>query len=225
MLASPPLAGLLRNDPPPILTNLPWRRLEFERGTRVEAQSSIHVVTRGLIASVCTLSDGRQQIISLFMPGDVIDAEEMVRDCSAVFIGKGAGQLAYLLRAEFCAAIPDRDGQAWLCRVVAAHSARKTMLLRSLGIQTAAQRMAHLFCEFYLRMKAVDQTVGYSFALPLTQPDLAEMTGLSAVHTNRTLQELRHQNLISFEHRNATILDWEGLKELADFDSAYLQES
>jgi CRP-like cAMP-binding protein len=92
----------------------------------------------------------------------------------------------------------------------------------SLGRRSALSRMAHLFAELLVRLEIVGETDGNSFEFPLTQQELGECLGLTAVHVNRTLQELRRRNLIELENRRATILGLEGLHTLAEFDPFYL---
>jgi CRP-like cAMP-binding protein len=63
---------------------------------------------------------------------------------------------------------------------------------------------------------------GQSFQLPLTQSDIADMVGLSVVHVNRMIQELRASGLIRWDRKTVTVLDINRLRELADFDPTYL---
>jgi len=92
----------------------------------------------------------------------------------------------------------------------------------SLGQRSALSRMAHLFCELHARLELVGRTTGNSYELPLTQRELAECLGLTVVHANRTLQELRRRGLVEFENRQLTILDRRGIEGVAEFDPAYL---
>ena len=82
--------------------------------------------------------------------------------------------------------------------------------------------MAHLFCEMVTRYRAIDLARDYACDLPLTQSDLADALGLSTVHVNRTLQELREAGLVSWGGTRLAVLDWEALKQVGDFDPAYL---
>jgi CRP-like cAMP-binding protein len=82
--------------------------------------------------------------------------------------------------------------------------------------------MAHLFCELYLRLKVIGATQGTSYEFPLTQRELSECLGMTVVHINRTLQELRRRGLVEAEGRRLTILDKPGLEGVASFDPRYL---
>jgi CRP-like cAMP-binding protein len=95
-------------------------------------------------------------------------------------------------------------------------------LALSLGQRSAIARMAHLFCELYVRLDVVGRTKGNRYEFPLTQRELSECLGLTVVHVNRTLQELRRKGLVEFENRHLTIVDRLGLEGIAEFDPNYL---
>ena len=95
----------------------------------------------------------------------------------------------------------------------------------NLGQRQAPSRIAHVFCELMLRMEAVGLAQDRSCHLGLTQEDLGQATGLSLVHVNRTLQDLRGQGLISFAQGRLTIHDWDRLVEVGDFRPDYLHQS
>lgn len=95
-------------------------------------------------------------------------------------------------------------------------------LALSLGQRSAMARMAHLFCELYMRLDAVGRARPDGFEFPLTQRELSECLGLTVVHANRTIQELRRRRLVEMENRRLTILDRRGLEGLAEFDPSYL---
>lgn len=92
----------------------------------------------------------------------------------------------------------------------------------SLGRRSAASRMAHLFCEVLERLRLVGLTEGNSFDFPLTQQEIGECLGLTSVHVNRTLQQLRKRQLIAVENRRATILDLPALQCVGEFKADYL---
>ena len=92
----------------------------------------------------------------------------------------------------------------------------------SLGQRSAISRMAHLFCELYLRLDVVGRTRNNGYEFPLTQRELSECLGLTVVHANRTLQELRRRGLVELENRHLTIRDMRGLEGVAEFDPGYL---
>jgi CRP-like cAMP-binding protein len=92
----------------------------------------------------------------------------------------------------------------------------------NLGRRDALERVAHVICELYARMRVVGMVDGNSFGFPVTQTDLADATGLSTVHLNRTLQELRGSGLITLKDRVLTILDLQALSTTGMFNPNYL---
>jgi CRP-like cAMP-binding protein len=92
----------------------------------------------------------------------------------------------------------------------------------SIGRRTPIARLAHLFCELFLRFQMVGLTQDMSYPLPVTQTDLSDVLGLSLVHTNRTCAALRVEGLATFSQRRVTIHDWEALQRTAEFNPQYL---
>jgi CRP-like cAMP-binding protein len=86
----------------------------------------------------------------------------------------------------------------------------------------AFSRIAHLFCELIVRMQSVGLCSDYTIELPLRQSDIADAVGMSTVHVNRTLQELRKQKLIKFTRGTLTAMDWPRLCVAGQFDEIYL---
>jgi CRP-like cAMP-binding protein len=93
-----------------------------------------------------------------------------------------------------------------------------------LGRRSAHQRIAHVLCEMALRFKAVGLGDEGGYELPATQAELADALGLTAVHVNRVLQDLRRSELIVLRGRTLTILDWDGLQHAGEFDPGYLHQ-
>lgn len=92
----------------------------------------------------------------------------------------------------------------------------------SLGRRTALSRMAHFFCEMRVRLGLVGLVDEQSYLLPLTQAQLGECLGLTGVHVNRTLKQLRNIGPVEFRNGRVTISDWDALKGIAEFDERYL---
>jgi hypothetical protein len=92
----------------------------------------------------------------------------------------------------------------------------------NLGSRDSLTRVAHLICEIVCRLRAVGQARDFRFPSPFTQCDLAAACGISAVHANRIIQELRRKRLLHWQSRTITIADWRGLVDLAGFDPDYL---
>jgi CRP-like cAMP-binding protein len=92
----------------------------------------------------------------------------------------------------------------------------------NVGQRDATSRIAHLLCEFALRLHAAGLSQERSYELPMTQEQIADAVGLTPVHVNRVLQTLGRTNLILREKRAVTILDWDALRDVGDFNSRYL---
>jgi len=95
----------------------------------------------------------------------------------------------------------------------------------NVGRRDARERIAHLLCELADRLRSAGLANGQPYDFPLTQEQLADCTGLTAVHTNRTLQGLRRDGLISLSSSQLTILDWDRLAEIGDFNERYLHHA
>jgi CRP-like cAMP-binding protein len=93
----------------------------------------------------------------------------------------------------------------------------------SLGARDALQRLAHLICEFAARLEIVGLLKNNAFDIPFTQAQISQAAGLSVVHVNRTLQELRKRRLITWSGTTVTLLDRKQLEWIADFAPEYLQ--
>lgn len=94
--------------------------------------------------------------------------------------------------------------------------------LFNVGSRPSPQRLAHLLCELLIRVRAAGLTDDHRFYLPLSQAQLSEAMGITVVHTNRVMAQLREEGLIIFEGRQVDVMDWPGLKKYADFEARYL---
>lgn len=121
---------------------------------------------------------------------------------------------------ELTQASPEIAGLFWRDTLIDAAIFREW--LAGVGRRTAHQRIAHLICEVYSRVRAVGLADGETFQLPVTQVELADSLGLSAVHVNRVLQDLRREGLIDYSGRYVVIGNWPRLQARGDFDPEYL---
>jgi CRP-like cAMP-binding protein len=91
--------------------------------------------------------------------------------------------------------------------------------------RSAYERVSHLLLEVFTRLHAVGLTTGMTFLMPLTQELIGDALGLTTVHVNRTFRSLRADKLIAIDGQFVTILDFEALSLLSDFENSYLAES
>lgn len=178
----------------------------------------------GIAARYKLLPDGGRQIVSLHVAGDVIDLHTTILKVADHSVAAfGPARIAYLSHEALRAVIDASPAIAralWREALVDAAIAREWLL--NVGRRDAYGRIAHLFCELALRMEVVGLYRGGSFPLPLTQGDLADATGLTPVHVNRTMQRLRADGLVSTRGTELCIHDWDGLALAGTFDPAYL---
>jgi CRP-like cAMP-binding protein len=188
-----------------------------------ELNSSV-LLLDGWLARSKDLASGERQVTQLHVAGDFADLHGFVlghvdhdvlalTDCRVKMVPHE--RLRDLMR-DF----PRLLHAYWFMTNVDAAITRELAL--SLGQRSAIARMAHLFCELHARLQLVDRARADGYDFPLTQRELAECLGLTVVHANRTLQELRRRGLVELGNRRLTIRDRRGLAGLAEFDPAYL---
>jgi CRP-like cAMP-binding protein len=170
------------------------------------------------------VGNGGRQILSIHIPGDVVDIQHAmlgVADHNIQMLT--AGEVA-LIPAETVKEIAFKYpaiGQAlWLETLVDGAIFREW--IANVGRRDARTRISHLLCEFAVRLHTAGLTDGHRYELPMTQEQLGDATGLTGVHVNRTMQALRTDGLITSNKRAITIENWKALTTVGDFDTAYL---
>ncbi|WP_367161275.1 Crp/Fnr family transcriptional regulator (plasmid) [Kozakia baliensis] len=189
-----------------------------------ETPQGVNLIMEGWAYRYKQLEDGRRQILAFFLPGDLCDLNiELLRtmDHSIGAITSVKYQSVSSARIEQLTNTSPRVEKAlhWETLVNIAIQREWTV---NLGQRRGIERIAHLFCELFLRLSAIGQTSASECEMPLTQTDLADATGLSAVHANRVLQELRSTQVISFNGKKLKIHNFSLLREISLFDESYL---
>jgi CRP-like cAMP-binding protein len=204
------------------------RHRQFQARSEIAAEAerpeAIRIFLEGWGCRVSTLEDGRRQILALYLPGDVCDFDILLAsrrdDSLATITPARVAEVGLQGHAELIAAPPRiRQAFAWERFMMAAIQREWAI---SLGQRTAFERLAHLMCEIYTRLEVIGRTSGNECEFPLTQTELGEAMGLSTVHVNRVLQELRNANLIILKDRVLTIPNFNALADAAMFDPGYL---
>jgi CRP-like cAMP-binding protein len=184
----------------------------------------VHLILSGWACRYKQLEDGRRQVVSFFLPGDMCDLNVFILKEMDHSIGTiSAVTIADLSREffeEISAGYPRVATALWWETLVNAAIQREWTM--NLGQRTAFERMAHLLCEVFFRLRLAGLTEGLSCEFPLTQSDLADATGLSKVHVNRTLQELRAADLVVLKGKMLTVPSLERLMDAALFNPNYL---
>jgi CRP-like cAMP-binding protein len=182
------------------------------------------LVVDGLAGRFGQNSDGERQITCLHIPGDMADLPSVVSP-------KSGWGLSALTNTTIL-----RISHADLRRVAASHPGIAEAFWRdcvadgsifsewvvNVGRRDAISRIAHLLCEMAIRCERAKQGERLSFPLPITQMGLGDATGLTSIHVNRMLRELRNQSIATVQSGRVTILDWDRLSKTAEFDEGFM---
>jgi CRP-like cAMP-binding protein len=182
------------------------------------------LVVDGLVGRFGQNADGARQITCLHIPGDMADLPSVVSP-------KAGWGLSALTNTTILR-IPHAD----LRRAAAKHPGISEAFWRdcvvdgsifsdwvvNVGRRDAISRLAHLFCELAIRCEQAGQGDRRTFSLPITQTGLGDATGLTSVHVNRTLKELREQSIVELRSGTVTIHDWDRLVKTGDFDASFM---
>jgi CRP-like cAMP-binding protein len=189
-----------------------------------ERPAESKVLLEGFAARYKGLRNGKRQITALHVTGDFVDLHS--------FVLKPMDHAVLALTPCRLALVPHQalrdltEQYPHLARLfmlsIALDGAIHRQWLAMTGKAMALSQTAHLVCELYLRLHAVGKADNNSLNLPLTQPELGDVLGLSAVHVNRTIQDLRRHGLLTWDRNKVEILDWGRLCDVAEFDPTYL---
>ena len=182
-------------------------------------------VVSGLCARFSLTPSGGRQLTEINIAGDFVDLHSLLMrqmdhgvialsDC--VVAPAAHDDLRRLSEEQ-----PHLTRLLWLETIVDGAIHRQWLV--TLGQQNAASRLAQLVCELYRRLEAAGLAGQHRFGLPMTQADLGDVLGLTQVHVNRVLMELRRRGLLEWKAGQVTINDWDGLVELGQFDPTYLR--
>ncbi|MET0375622.1 MAG: Crp/Fnr family transcriptional regulator [Rhizorhabdus sp.] len=182
------------------------------------------LLCEGLMGRFKDMRDGERQISELHVPGDFLDLHSFtlksidhgiiaLTDC---IISWSSHDALNRLTTDF----PHLARLLWMTTNLDAAIHRAWTV--SLGRRDALSRTAHLFCELQIRLGVVGMAEEDGYALPLTQVDLSECMGLTAVHMNRVLRDLRERKLVTFRSGRVQIHDLAGLQWVAEFTPNYL---
>lgn len=211
-----------------ILISLPQRASYYAKGAEIVAEGSRPkascLMQAGWSGRAVHRRNGARQLTALHIAGDFVDLHGLVlkqmdhsvialSDCTVVFVAHDA------LR-QISEKAPHLARLLWLSTTIDAAIQRKMTAL--LGRHTPTERLAHLVCELYLRLEAVGLAANGTYRFPLTQSELADFLGLSLVHTNRTVRDLRATNWLVWDHADIQIVEYGRLAAFANFDPAYL---
>jgi CRP-like cAMP-binding protein len=199
----------------------PAGRTIIRSGTTLSAST---LLVEGIVCRYKDLADGQRQIMELHIAGDFVDLHGFLLKRLDHNIGTMTPVRIALVPHDALRGItethPHLGRMLWFSTLLDAAIHREKIL--SIGRRSAVARIAHILCELMVRLRLVGLADETGYALPLTQADLADVTGLTSVHVNRMLKKLRDEKLLTFRGGKVAIEDWEGLQRLAEFDPTYL---
>lgn len=183
------------------------------------------ILFEGMVCWNKTTGDGGRQILAFHINGDLPDLHSLhfgtmdssLQAISPCVVGYVSHDVVRAVTNDY----PTIASAFWRSTLIDAAIFREWVA--NVGGRKAYSRVAHLLCEHFVRMGAVGRVSDRRRCdFPVTQTDIADATGLSPVHANRSLQALRKDRLIRFDKGELEVLDWPGLKEAGDFDPTYL---
>ncbi|MCD2315241.1 Crp/Fnr family transcriptional regulator [Sphingomonas sp. IC-11] len=188
-------------------------------------RSTCALLISGLAFRQKLTADGARQIISVHLPGELLDLQHLflnIADHSVQTLTEAV--IADIARDDLESLMLERPAIArafWVDSLIEASIFREWVL--SVGRRDARARIAHILCELAVRMRGAG-LIGDSenFVLPMTQEQLGDATGLTSVHVNRTIKALAAEGLIKHSGRSIMIANWKALSQIGDFNPLYL---
>jgi CRP-like cAMP-binding protein len=170
------------------------------------------------------VADGGRQIVSIHIPGDIVDLQNILLGEADHNIQSLTTATVLLFAHEDVIALafarPAVGKSMWRETLIEASISREWVA--NVGRRDARERTAHLICELAMRQQAAGLGPREAYELPMTQEQLGDALGLTAVHVNRTLKALQGDGLITRSKRSVAVSDWERLRTVADFTTNYL---
>lgn len=212
-----------------LIAELPLTVSNFSSNDQVarygEAPTRCTLVLGGYLYGHKRVRGSRRQITSFFVPGDIADLHTLhLAPLDHSLSTLGPAVVAFMPHAAFRDMLtrsPQLAEAFWRDTFIRLAILREWVT--NLGRRDALARVAHVICELALRLKAVDLANDLCFSIPWTQTDLADACGISNVHANRVVQELRRLGLVEWDSRKVRIRDWDALAKIGDFSDEYLQ--
>lgn len=213
-----------------VLAELHRRRRAFKAGHDLvhqgEANKSVYILAKGWGCSSKLLPDGSRQIVDFQVPGDILGLRSVLfRTADHSIEAVTDVEVSEVMDSELRSAFVNTPRLA--IAVLWGASRDEAMVVEhlvGLGRRSAVERSAHLFLELGARLAVVGMGTKEGYDCPLTQYHLADALGLTAVHVNRVLRELRERKLLSFNKGYVEFLDFDALVNLAGFDTEYLDQ-
>lgn len=223
------LHATLSDDDRAAILALPYQLRDFDASAYLvrdgEPPRVCGVLISGFAYRQKLTSQGTRQIVSLHVPGEALDFQSLFLDIADHNVQTlTRAEVAIIPRDAIRALAQERPaiGRAIMVYTLVEASIFREWIL-NIGRRNARARLAHLLCEFAIRVDALQPpSSGRGYALPMTQEQLGDALGLTAVHVNRTLKLLEADGLITRNKRDVSFPRWDALRDLADFSQRYL---
>jgi CRP-like cAMP-binding protein len=181
-------------------------------------------VIEGVTCTYKIAADSKRQIVNFHFLGDAPDLQSLHLPFLDISIATlTPSRIAFIQHTyvrELCIRMPGVATALWRHTLIDAAIFREWMT--SIGQRSAQARIAHLLCEIFMRSRAVGLAEGNRIAFPITQLEIGDALGITVVHVNRSVQDLRRKKLIKLVDSQLEILDWPGLRRTGDFSGEYL---
>jgi len=219
--------GMQEEDRQAVL-DLPFRLRRVDAGSYLVREGGIPdqcgVLVEGFAFRQKITGDGARQILAVCIPGDAIDLQNIfldVSDHSAQMLTKGL--VADIAKDALQSLVLSRApiGRSVIQMTLIEASISREWVV-NVGRRDARERIAHILCEFAVRLETRGLIADHGYELPMTQEQLADATGLTPVHVNRVLRGLEADGLIERKRRTIHFPDWRRLQDVGDFTRAYL---
>ncbi len=218
----------LNDDERRALENLPMQvtviRADQDIVREGDRPSRSCLILSGFACTYKVTRDGKRQIVSFNLPGDIPDLQSLhlkVLDNSIGTISPcSIGFVSHETLRDLCIGHPRITAGLWRETLVDASIFREWMM--NVGRREGSSRMAHVLCELVVRLRAVGLVENNACDLPITQNEFADALGFTTVHVNRIIQQMRARGLIELKGERLYIPDWEKLKRAGEFNAAYL---
>lgn len=182
------------------------------------------LLIEGIAARYIITPQGGRQITSINVPGDFVDLHSFplkTMDHGVVALSEcRVAEVSHSIIKDISETQPHLTRLFWTTTLIDASTHRRWLAM--MGRSDALTQLAHLLCELYCRFEVVGAVSDRTFNLSITQEELGDTLGISTVHVNRMVKELRDQGLIEWRGSVIKILDWDTLAERGSFDPFYL---
>jgi len=214
-----------------IIRALPIAIREYAREQAVvrdgERPTECCLIIEGFCARSKTLADGKRQILSLHIPGEIPDLMSlflhvMDHDLSTLTAAR-LGFIRHETLQQLHRRSPHVAELFWRDTLIDAAMFREWIV--NVGQRAAPARLAHMMMELRERLRVIGRTEAESFEMPLTQEELGDALGITAVHVNRVIRQLREDGVLELQRGRVNVLDETKFSNLADFDHRYLHQS